>query len=134
MIGLYETQISSEEGNNMDYKQIGMRVRSRREAMGLTREQMAEQLDVSAKFCADIELGNRGMSLETLEKLSQLLSLSCDYILFGRTDSSLENTELMQMLKTCEPETLSLITTVVGSFLSAINLNTNKKANKKKRK
>lgn len=134
MIGLYETQISSEEGNNMDYKQIGMRVRSRREAMGLTREQMAEQLDVSAKFCADIELGNRGMSLETLEKLSQLLSLSCDYILFGRTDSSLENTELMQMLKTCEPGTLSLITTVVGSFLSAINLNTNKKANKKKRK
>lgn len=134
MIGLYETQISSEEGNNMDYKQIGMRVRSRREAMGLTREQMAEQLDVSAKFCADIELGNRGMSLETLEKLSQLLSLSCDYILFGRTDSSLENTELMQMLKTCEPETLSLITTVVGSFLSAINLNTNIKANKKKRK
>ena len=47
----------------LDYKAIGARIRAKREQMGYTREQLAEKLDISSKFCSDIELGARGMSL-----------------------------------------------------------------------
>ena len=67
----------------LDYKAIGARIRAKREQMGYTREQLAEKLDISSKFCSDIELGARGMSLATLVNLSQALYLSTDYILFG---------------------------------------------------
>lgn len=103
----------------MEYKQIGLRIRKQREYMGLTREQMAEKLDVSTKFCADIELGNRGMSLETLSKLSRLLHLSCDYILFGKTEGSLEEENLIQMLKNCRAEHLPYLAGMVQNFLMA---------------
>ncbi len=33
--------------NNLDYKEIGMRIRAQRDLLGYTREQLAEKLDVS---------------------------------------------------------------------------------------
>ena len=67
----------------MDWNAIGGRIRQQREYMGYTREQFAELLDVTPKFCSDIELGNKGMSVSTLCKISKTLRLSVDYILFG---------------------------------------------------
>lgn len=39
----------------MDWTQIGSRVWKQREYLGYTREQFAELLDVTPKFCSDIE-------------------------------------------------------------------------------
>ena len=39
----------------MDWVAIGGRIRKQREYLGLTREQFAEKLDITPKFCADIE-------------------------------------------------------------------------------
>ena len=69
----------------MDWVAIGGRIRKQREYLGLTREQFAEKLDITPKFCADIELGTKGMSVPTLCRIATTLSLSTDYILFGRT-------------------------------------------------
>lgn len=79
----------------MDYKPIGQRIKNQRLLLRMTREQLAEKLDVSTKFCADIELGNRGMSLGTLCKLSGILHLSCDYILFGSENDNANDEELI---------------------------------------
>ena len=53
-------------GATMDWTVVGSRIRKQREYLGYTREQLAEQLDVSTKFCSDIELGVKGMSIPTL--------------------------------------------------------------------
>lgn len=67
----------------IDNLAIGNRIRLRREELHMTRNQLAEILDITPKFCSDIELGARGMSLKTLMCLSKTLYLSTDYILFG---------------------------------------------------
>lgn len=72
--------------SDMDLKAIGKRIRFRREQLHLTREALAEKLEVSAKFCADIEYGMKGMSMTTLHNLSAILNLSTDYILKGNHD------------------------------------------------
>ena len=38
----------------IQYKDMGARIRAQRERLGYTREQLAEKLDVSTKFCSDI--------------------------------------------------------------------------------
>lgn len=63
--------------------EIGNRIRIRREELNITRNQLAELLDVTTKFCSDIESGAKGMSIKTLIKLSSILYVSTDYILFG---------------------------------------------------
>ena len=57
----------------MDWGAIGKRIRTQREFMGYTREQFAELLDVTPKFCSDIELGVKGMSVPTLCRISRIL-------------------------------------------------------------
>ena len=47
----------------MDWTAIGSRIRKQREYLGYTREQFAELLEVTPKFCSDIELGVKGLSL-----------------------------------------------------------------------
>ena len=47
----------------MDWMAIGSRIRTQREYLGYTREQFAELLDVTPKFCSDIELGAKGISV-----------------------------------------------------------------------
>ena len=39
----------------MDWSAIGKRIRQQWEYMGLTREQFAGQIEVTPKFCSDIE-------------------------------------------------------------------------------
>ena len=70
----------------MDWSAIGKRIRQQREYMGLTREQFAEQIEVTPKFCSDIETGAKGISVPTLCRISRVLRLSTDYILYGRTE------------------------------------------------
>ena len=72
----------------MDWVAIGGRIRKQREYLGLTREQFAEKLDITPKFCADIELGTKGMSVPTLCRIATTLSLSTDYILFGKQEKN----------------------------------------------
>jgi 5-methylcytosine-specific restriction enzyme subunit McrC len=68
----------------LDYKKTGSRIRAQRELLGYTREQLAEKLDVSTKFCSDIELGVKGVSIQIKRGL-------------GRT--YIEQTELLSCLR-----------------------------------
>ena len=58
----------------MNWRAIGKRIRQQREFMGLTREQFAEQIDVTPKFCSDIEAGVKGMSVPTLCRIAKVLA------------------------------------------------------------
>nr|DAZ06978.1 MAG TPA: helix-turn-helix domain protein [Caudoviricetes sp.] len=66
-----------------DPKAVGERIRRRRTELGLTQAQLAEQLDRSTKFCADIERGTCGMSINTLMQFSCALQLSPSTLLMG---------------------------------------------------
>ena len=52
----------------IDMKMMGRRIRTQREAIHMTRNQLAAKLGVSGKFIADIEYGDKGMSIQTLSR------------------------------------------------------------------
>lgn len=63
--------------------ELGMRIRECRKANNLTTERLAELADISPFFLQSIEYGRRGLSIYTLAKLSTILHVSTDYLLFG---------------------------------------------------
>lgn len=63
---------------------IGKRIRILREKERMTREQLAEIIDVTVGYMADVERGDAGISCKTLMLLCDLLHTSSDYILFGK--------------------------------------------------
>ena len=84
------------ELRNLDLKEMGRRIRSRREYFGLSRENLAEALDVSPQFVADIEYGNKGVSIKRLYMLCQILKVSADYILAGERIDEKDDEDLMR--------------------------------------
>lgn len=77
----------------IDNKAVGRRIRIKRDELEITRDGLAEAIDVTPKFIQDIEYGNKGMSIETLARLSKVLGLSTDYILKGIADEEGQDIE-----------------------------------------
>ena len=50
-----------------DSTAVGERIRRRRTELGLTQAQLAEKINRAVKYCADIERGTCGMSIDTLK-------------------------------------------------------------------
>ena len=65
-------------------KQIGQRVRTQREYLGITRESLCSYVSISPQFLSEIERGVKGVSAETLCKLCEGLGVSADYVLMGK--------------------------------------------------
>lgn len=114
--------------SDMDLKAIGRRIRFQREQMHLTREELAEKLEVSAKFCADIEYGMKGMSMTTLNRLSEILNLSTDYILKGNGDIRVEKAEnhdiiesVVATLNSCNRIQLGRVAQLLKIFVATVS-------------
>ena len=103
----------------MDWVAIGTRIRKQRELFGYTREVFAEKLDITPKFCSDIELGVKGMSVQTLCKIADVLKLSTDYILFGTAtpDTAVHSS---MMLQRCTPRERKYAEDILKTFIIAM--------------
>lgn len=66
-----------------DQKEFGLRVKHLRRKHGLTQEQLADALYISAAYLSKIELGKRGISIDLLLDLSNVLEVSSDFLLSG---------------------------------------------------
>lgn len=103
----------------LNFLEIGNRIRKQRELLCLSREQLAEHLDVSTKFCSDIEIGAKGMSIQTLSKLSQILHISTDYILFGSRDNT-DTENLIKVFNLCPANKIQYAEDILKSFIKAV--------------
>ena len=74
---------------------LGERVKLTRNTNKITREKLAELIDVSPRFLAEVESGKVGVSLQTLKNLSMALSISTDYLLGLDNESKLNQLEII---------------------------------------
>lgn len=63
--------------------QFGERIRKLRREHHLTQERLAAMLNISVEHLRKIELGKRGISIDLLLDLSNVLEVSSDFLLSG---------------------------------------------------
>src|SRR5699024_12670580 len=68
----------------LDTKSIGKRIRTQREKLGLSRDNLAKIVNLSTYYIGQIERGERNMSIQTLYNISESLNISMDYIVKGK--------------------------------------------------
>lgn len=104
-----------------DYKkEMGLRIRIRRKKLLLTQEDIAEQLNISVKHFSEVERGIAGLSIDNLIKLSDILSLSLDYIVKGQTDECCWN-GVLSSLQNVPKEKEQLIKELINIGVKLIN-------------
>ena len=65
---------------------------------GITQEKLAELVDITPSYVSEIERGGTVTSLATISKISQILDVSLDYLVFG-TRKNNSNTVFSEILK-----------------------------------
>ena len=75
----------------IDYKEIGKRIRTVRKERGLTQEEASELCDITPSFYGNFERRDKKMSLETLARISKGLRVSTDQLIFGCAENTEQN-------------------------------------------
>ena len=106
--------------------QIGKAIKEAREGAKLTQAKFAEMIQLGTKNVSAIECGNVGISLETLKKICNVLSISSERILFGQESES-DIDFLVERLEHLTPEQLDITIDVINSLLAAFALDEHSK-------
>ena len=95
----------------MDLQSIGENIRSYRKKRKWRQEDLAEKIGISTTHMSHIETGNTKLSLAVLAKLSSVLEVNTDDILFGHPQSS--NSAMMDhifsLLEGCDSQELAVM-------------------------
>ncbi|MEI6101825.1 MAG: helix-turn-helix transcriptional regulator [Eubacteriales bacterium] len=98
---------------------MGGRLRKIREDLGLSREELAEQIQISPRYLAEIENGAKSMSAMTIYKACENLSISADYLLMGRTETA-DASSITAMLSKLDEKYVGLAEDMLKAFILAI--------------
>lgn len=78
--------------NELNYFEMGKRIREKRKELKLTQEKLSEIIDVSPSYIGEIERGTSITSLATICKICNSLNTDLDYIVFGITSNNINHT------------------------------------------
>ncbi len=103
----------------LNYIEIGKRVKIKRKEFGITQEKLSELIDVCPSYISEIERGYSIPSLSTICKIAAILQCDLDYLVFGITESNADKT-FSELLKDI-PEKhhalyIDLCTNIANSF------------------
>ena len=84
---------------DLNYVEIGRRIKIKRKEQKLTQEKLSEIIDVSPSYISEIERGTSISSLSTVSKIARTLHTSLDYLVFVINIDNSSNT-FYEILKT----------------------------------
>lgn len=100
-------------------KNIGRRIKERREALGLTQEEFSEKIGVVPHYISMIERGESFPRYEVLIALLNGLEISADYIFQDvlTVSAGYKASQLWEQVKDCSEEKRKAIFVVVEALL-----------------
>ncbi len=108
-------------------KEVGERLRALRQARGITQVQLAKVLGTQQTAISQVEVGNRGLTIQQVVKLAKALQVSTDAILAqprsGNQEALPKDRKLLRRMRQIErlprPEKHALLKTIDAFLKSA---------------
>ena len=106
----------------LDYIAIGDRIRKYRELSRMTQEQLSESCSLSTGYIGHLERGTRSPSLEPLVKISQILRVSLDDLVFGKTEINNNMIKILALtLEEKDPEKVKVFLKTVCALANKLD-------------
>lgn len=99
---------------------IGNQIRIARERAGLTQAQFGEIVSLGTKNVSDIERGVAGITVSTLKRICEKLSISSDSIIFGNQGKN-DVAYLADRLERLPPQQFSAVETFLNQVFALFN-------------
>ena len=120
---------------DIDYKAIGLRIKTARTRKGLTQGNIAQLTGLSTPHISNIETGNTKLGLPTIIHLANVLDVSVDELLRDNIHRSeqIYCHELSGLLQDCSVDELHIISEL-AKVIKKAGINSAKKARKRRTK
>lgn len=111
-----------------DFRAFGQAIKEARKAKGISRNQLADRLNIAPRYIASIENSGQHPSLQILYELVTLLDVSVDQFFFPdkETDKSTRRRQLDTMLDDMSEKDLKIISATARGIEEANNETTGK--------
>ena len=98
----------------LDYPEIGNRIRKFRKICNLSQEELAEAVDISATHMSHIETANTKLSLTVCASIARVLNVRLDDIVFHHPDNDnyLKN-EITELISDCNDNEQKIIYDII---------------------
>ena len=100
---------------DVDKKLIGKRIRHRREAAGLSQEQLAEKLELSTNHISSIECGKSLLTTKRLLDLCNILGGTPNYYLLGEIEPGADR--ITSLVKELSPDAQEMLCRLLETYL-----------------
>ncbi len=105
---------------DLNFTAIGLKIKERRQSLGITQEYIANMLDVNPSHISNIECGRANPSLTALVKIANVLKCSVDYFISGEytyesgsdEEPALDD-KIIDKLKYCDSEKKNKILKII---------------------
>lgn len=77
---------------------LGLRIALLRRSAGMSQQEMAQKLKISASAVGMYEQGRREPSVQTLSDMARLFGVSIDFLVTGKASTAREQEEVNQLL------------------------------------
>ena len=103
----------------IDYKKIGLRIKSKRKEMNMTQEKLAEKVDISTFYLSKVENGNVFPSLELLALISNILNVDFAYLITGSStvEKNYKESVINELCDKATPTQFDLIVKIVKTIV-----------------
>ncbi len=93
----------------IDYKGLGERIRKNRKRCKLTQADLAEKAELSTEYLSEIENNHKQVSLSALTRLSDILGVTLDELLYGETNRENIVRQVARILEDCSEYELKVL-------------------------
>lgn len=101
--------------------EIGNRIRTIREGLQMSRNVFSEKVNISESYLAQLELGNKGIGLDTLISISEYTGASTDYLLFGKEENTDTSKKIIRIVNKLPKDALEMSYEIIRSIKSHLN-------------
>lgn len=105
------------EQESQYYKEMGIRIKSRRKEFRMKQNELAERLGISNNHMSSIENGREKPSLDTLISICNELNVTPDYFLLGNIHANNVTKDIIEDLRLCSEEDIGLIRQFLEIFI-----------------
>lgn len=110
-------------GDDMDYYEIGQRIRRVRKAKGFSQEALAEKIGISTTHMSHIETANTKLSLPVFIAIAETLDVTTDSLLYDppREGINTISQEIEGVLESCTAKEARMIVDVVKAIKRSVD-------------
>lgn len=90
------------------YKNMGIRIKTRRKELKIKQAELAEMLGISNNHMSSIENGKQKPSMDIFIGICRYLNVSPDYLLLGSFHAHNVPQDILEQLRLCSPDDIEL--------------------------